>query len=76
MGAHTMDGTHTRARSEHNEHVVYPRCRRCDETIFPEDALDSGHEGCCGIGCVKGIESGSCCCDRLYRKRPCAAGEC
>ena len=48
----------------------------CTEPLFPEDARDSGHEGCCSTGCVKGIEVGACCCERMHRAKPCEAGEC
>ena len=49
---------------------------RCDEAVWPEDAHDSGHEGCCGTGCVEGVEVGSCCCERLRYARACAPNEC
>ena len=39
-------------------------------------AADSSHFGCCGTGCIDGIEVGACCCDHMYRSTPCAAGEC
>ena len=50
---------------------------QCTAQILPEDAHDSSHFGCCGTGCVAGIEVGACCgCDHLYRSQPCASGEC
>ena len=48
----------------------------CTEPLYPDDARDSGHEGCCATGCIKGVEVGACCCERLHRARPCAAGAC
>jgi hypothetical protein len=50
---------------------------QCTAQVFPEDALDSSHFGCCGTGCIAGVEIGACCdCDHLYRSQPCASGEC
>lgn len=43
---------------------------------MPEDASDSGHYGCCGPGCVDGVEVGACCCDHLWRSEPCLPGKC
>ena len=49
----------------------------CEEQIFPESARDTGHTGCCGTGCIDGIATGSCCCERFSRAaRPCKGGEC
>ncbi|KAL1495648.1 hypothetical protein AB1Y20_016514 [Prymnesium parvum] len=48
----------------------------CAEPLFPDSARDSGHEGCCSTGCIKGVEVGACCCERMHRSTPCAAGEC
>ena len=44
--------------------------------MYPEEARASPHQGCCGTGCVKGIEVGPCCCERFFRAQACAAGEC
>ena len=50
---------------------------QCTAQIFPETARDSSHFGCCGTGCIAGVEIGACCdCDHLYRSQPCASGEC
>lgn len=48
----------------------------CTAQVFPDDAYDSSHFGCCGTGCIAGVETGACCCDHLYRSQPCASGEC
>ena len=39
----------------------------CTEQLLPEDAQDSSHFGCCGTGCVAGVEVGACCCERVLR---------
>ena len=48
----------------------------CTQELLPEAATDGGHFGCCGTGCVEGVEVGACCCELHYRSQPCAAGEC
>ena len=48
----------------------------CTEQLLPEDAQDSSHFGCCGTGCVAGVEVGACCCEHLYRSQPCSGGDC
>lgn len=50
---------------------------KCTAQIFPENAHDSSHFGCCGTGCIAGVEIGACCdCDHFYRSQPCASEEC
>ena len=49
---------------------------QCTEPIYPEDARDSGHDGCCATGCIDGVGVGACCCDHFLRSRACGAGEC
>ena len=49
---------------------------QCTQELLPEAATDGGHFGCCGTGCVEGVEVGACCCEMHYRSQPCAAGEC
>ena len=48
----------------------------CTAQVFPDAAHDSSHFGCCGTGCIAGVETGACCCDHLYRSQPCASEEC
>ena len=43
--------------------------------IYPEDARDSGHDGCC-YWLHDGVGVGACCCDHFLRSRACGAGEC
>jgi len=48
----------------------------CANQVFPRAAADSGHTGCCGLGCVEGIDQGDCCCSRLQRNWACAPDGC